>query len=71
MARKRYSEYPFGQGALAGSVANFSDCRIDSVCWTQLSSESRKLFEWALTGCVKLLLLDHMCDFDTVQCCQG
>ena len=54
-----------------GSVANFSDCRMNSVCWTHLSSESRKLLEWALTGCVKLLLSDHMSDFDTVQCCRG
>ena len=54
-----------------GSVANFSDCLINSVCWTQLSSESRKLLEWALTGCVKLLLSDHMCDFDAIQCCRG
>ena len=54
-----------------GSVANFSNYQINSVCWTQLSRESRKLLEWALTGCVKLLLSDHMCDFDTIQCCRG
>ena len=62
---------PRQAGKILGSVANFSDCRIDSGCWTQLSSESRKLLEWALTGCVKLLLSDHMCDFDTFQCCRG
>ena len=55
--------------ALWGPVAHFSHCQIDSGCWTHLSSESRKLLEWAMTRCVKLLLSDHMCDFDTFQCC--
>ena len=58
------------RGPQKGSVANFSNYQINSVCWTQLSRESRKLLEWALTRCVKLLLSDHMCDFDTIQCCR-
>ena len=36
---------------ITGSVANFSDYRIDSGCWTQLSRESRKLLEWAMSEC--------------------
>ena len=55
----------------AGSVENIRGYRINSGCWTHLFSESCKLLEWAMSGCFKLLLSDHMCNFDTVQCCQG
>ena len=47
-----------------GSVAKFLKHQRHAPYQTQLSSESRKLREARLLRHIKLILADHMCDFN-------